>query len=193
MSGKLLRKTLDLVWRSQYRAWLRYAWHLVGNRSDAEDVVQDAVCRSLQAEPDLDGKKETDAYVQAAIRSISARHLRGRRRNERGRWAAPKREALESTGKSPLEMVLEAERRHEEQRLFELAIQGIRLLPDEIRQALELAVLRDPPMKLRQVAEIQGVAISTVHKRIQKAYRALRELDEALRSGAEDDRPGETS
>jgi DNA-directed RNA polymerase specialized sigma24 family protein len=109
-----------------------------------------------------------------------------------GSAAAPT-ERLIDTGKSPFEIVLAAEQRRKEERLLALAQQGMEELPAPVREALELVVLRDPPMKMRQVAEIQGVSITTVHKRVRRAYGALRELTEALGSKADDDEPGETS
>ena len=46
-------------------------------------------------------------------------------------------------------------------------------LPEEIRQAVECHVLREPPMRLREIAAIQGVVISTVHDRINRGLRQL--------------------
>lgn len=46
-------------------------------------------------------------------------------------------------------------------------------LRPEQRQAVELLVLREPPLKLREVADLQDTAISTVHSRLQSALGQL--------------------
>jgi RNA polymerase sigma factor (sigma-70 family) len=193
VSRQLFRKTLGRTWRKRHHSWLRHAWHLVGNRPDAEDVVQDAVCQSLQAEPDLEDEREADAYLHAAIRSISYKHLHRRRKGVQVQRSAAPGERRREIGKSPLEIVLAAEQRHEEEKLIELAEHGIEELPTRVREALELVVLRESPLKLREVAEIQGVSITTVHKRVRKAYEVLRVLTEALGSEADDDDTGGAS
>jgi RNA polymerase sigma factor (sigma-70 family) len=192
MSRELLRKALEQAWRTRYSSWLRHAWHVVGNKPDAEDVVQDAVCRSLQAEPSLDDEKEADAYLHAAIRSISHKYLRRRGRSVQVRSTAKSTESLIDIGKSPFEVVLAAEQRREEDRLLTLAQQGMEELPAPVREALELMVLRETPLKMREVAEIQGVSITTVHRRVRRAYDTLRALTDTLGGRDDDDQPGET-
>ena len=56
-------------------------------------------------------------------------------------------------------------------------------LPKEHRDAVEMIVMRTPPMKLREVAALQGVATSTVHYRLRRGLDALAQALERARAG----------
>ena len=62
--------------------WRQFALSLTRNDADAEDLVDDAVLRTLRAEPRLKGESEVHAYLLTAIRDTSGRlppePLRGR-------------------------------------------------------------------------------------------------------------------
>jgi RNA polymerase sigma factor (sigma-70 family) len=167
---------------------------LTANEADAEDVVQDAARDSLGANPEVEGERHATAYMFAAIRSKARRY---------GRWSGfggaaestpwHRSSQAESSVPSPLEIALRVEEDERSRRLLELANQGLERLSPELREALELVVLRDPKMKLREVAEIQGVSVSTVHRRVEKALDALRRIDERASvslSGDDDDDTG---
>lgn len=187
MSRPPFRTLLGPLWRSKRRAWVCYARRLVGSEVDAEDVVQDAACASLQANPDMEGEQDAIAYMFAAIRSNALRYIRTRGGREPARGNTARAIVLQDVGKSPVDIAIQAETAEEDQRLLELAMRGIEELPGELSEALMLVILRDPPMKLREVAEIQKVSIATVHKRIERALDALRTIDETIGSKRTDD------
>ncbi len=66
-------------------------------------------------------------------------------------------------------MMLGEERTRNRRHLVELALRLVGDLEPVHREVLELLVLGDPPLKLREVAAIQGAPISTVHSRLQAA------------------------
>ncbi len=70
-------------------------------------------------------------------------------------------------------MLLGAERSRTQRKLVETALRLLDGLEPVHREVLELLVLRDPPMKLREVAAIQDAPISTVHSRLQAALSQL--------------------
>lgn len=70
-------------------------------------------------------------------------------------------------------MMLNEEMSRHRRHLVELALELVGDLAPVHREVLELLVLRDPPLKLREVAVIQGAPISTVHSRLQAALRQV--------------------
>lgn len=183
MARSSFRTQVGRIWKEKYRRWIGYAWRLVGSKTDAEDVVQDAAHSSLKANPETDGEVETDAYMHAAIRSSAKKHSRrfGGRRPGSGSHA---RGIQLTTGeKSLVDIAIELEDDLEAERLSRIAMDGLNQLPDEQREALELVVLSDPKVPLREVAERQGVSISAVRWRVNKALETLREIDEAFSGG----------
>jgi DNA-directed RNA polymerase specialized sigma24 family protein len=62
------------------------------------------------------------------------------------------------------------------------------LLPHH-REAIEMLVMRDPPLKFREAAAAQGVSITTVRYRLE---RGLKLLLEAVKAAGELDVPGDS-
>ena len=55
-------------------------------------------------------------------------------------------------------------------------LEELQTLPKQQREAVELLVLRQPPLKLREASEITGAPISTLHSRLQTALDSLRRI-----------------
>jgi RNA polymerase sigma factor (sigma-70 family) len=173
---------------------VRYAWGLVGNETDAEDVVQDAACGSLRADPKVSDEKGVDAYMRVAIRSNSRSLVRRRRRHDQRRNESRPVEVLESLEKSLVEVAIDLETKREDEGLLERVFEHLGRLPAQLRQVVDLLVLREPPMTLKEVAEMQGISIAGVHYRLERALQLLRTLDDSLREqGPEDDGAGHPS
>ncbi len=187
MARPSFRTLLGPTWEKRRQLWVRYAWRLVGNEADAEDVVQDAACGSLRAAPDVEDEKEADAYMRAAIRSNSIRHVRQHGKRGHGGRSNRPADALQSSEKSVTDIAIQFEDELENERLLEVAMDGIEQLPAELREALMLTIYQEPKMTLREVAGIQGVSITAVRKRVDRALVALRTLDEAFHTLEADD------
>jgi len=169
------RILLESTWRSRARSWLNYARHLVGNEADAEDLVQDAVYKSLRVDPDLNNEREASSYVRSAIQR-GAQRLVGKRRRLTHAGTIPATEVREQqVWESPYLLILSKEEADETEELIGRARKYLAALSEDKRVAIELAILREPPKTLREIAEIQGVAISTVHERVRRGLRALAE------------------
>lgn len=134
--------------------------------------------RTLRADPDVDSE---EGLVRYMFRAIATSGLKlGRKRGNRRRALVAFAGEDNDEDANPLKRFLKHEEKREIRRLYRKAMELIPELPVDQRQAFELVVVRDPPLTLREVAEIQGVAISTVHLRLAKAVDALREaLEEA--------------
>lgn len=177
---------LEDTWPEFERWWYGYAVRLTRSVADAEDIVQEAVVRTIQAEPELPNGRATKAYVMEAVKTSALKLYRSRSRatpspdEEPALW----REEVEpEAAPTPLEILLDEERVAERRELVERVRRQLEELPEEQRQAVELVVLREEPLKLRELAEVQHAPISTVHSRLQAG---LRKLAEAIRG---DDRP----
>ncbi len=153
---------------------------LTGNWTDAEEVVQEALARTIRAGPRLRTERDAHHHVLAAVKTAALQLFETRRRFRLTGDDEPFARA--DVASDPLRLVLEDEARESELALTRKALEALQDLTPQQREVVELLVLREPPMKLRQVAQIQGAPISTVHSRLQSA---LRELGRRLRPAEE--------
>lgn len=97
-----LNRQLDVLYREHHDDLVRYAAKVLGQHEGAEDVVNEAFIRVLQADPDLDAPDNLPSYLRAAIRNKARDHGsktsrdQARRRPEdiadlEGRLASPDR------------------------------------------------------------------------------------------------------
>ncbi len=123
----------------------------------------------MRAAPPLANEQEAYQYVIVAIRSSAYRMFsrRGRRRQLSGDVVD------ENVSSDALHQVLTVEERDQKKRMTTTALAVVSRLAPLHRQVIELLVLREPPMKLREVAEIQDAPISTVYSRLQAALGSL--------------------
>lgn len=164
----LLLKTSE----SRFQQWLRYALKLTRNKADAEDVVQDAIANTLRLAPDLDTEARVHHYMRQAIRNTALSLIEKRRRHV----PVVDEAAVAGCASSALEVMLDNENRTARRRLTRVLHRKMADLSDEHREVIECLVLRTPRLKLREVAEMQGVTTPTVHYRLQVALKTLLEL-----------------
>ena len=143
-------------------------------REDADDVVQDAVLRTLLAKPRLKSGEDASRYVWAVIRITSVTAI-GRSRNVRSEPIVE--ETLPPPdhpfSRSPLDILLATEATEVRAQILKAALSELKKLPRELRQAIELRVLREPPLRLREIGAIQGVATTTIHDRIERGIEQV--------------------
>jgi RNA polymerase sigma factor (sigma-70 family) len=167
------RASIENAWANRFPRWRAYALSLTGNQTDAEEIVQEAISRTMNAAPALATEQDAYHYVLSAIRS-SAYQLFSRRSRKR---ELTEREQPVDVASDPLRRVLDSEAAQQRRQLRAAALRIVRDLDPLQRETIELLVLRDPPLKLREVAAIQDAPISTVYSRLQAALRAIgREL-----------------
>ena len=168
--GSAINAVMLRAWAAHRHRWKRFARRFTKNGADAEDAVQDAVTRTLRADPTLANEAETNRYVLSAVRTSALRVLEQRRRYpiiEIPEAACPQ------DNSTALSLMEAEELRQEIKTLKKKALDCLERLNPEQRQAIELLVLREPPLKLREVSEVQGVAISTVHSRLREGIRKI--------------------
>lgn len=171
MSDSSCSTSVEKAWARRFHRWRGYATSLTGNVMDAEEVIQEAIAKTLRANPSLPSEKDAHHYILSALRSVAVQFFHQRRRM-RPVEPVVLEERLEVES-DPLRIMLAAETDDRRQALAQKAFNAMRELEPHLRQTIELLVLREPPMRLREVAEIQGTAISTVHSRLQAALRRL--------------------
>lgn len=184
-----MSQTVDVIadtWPRLERWWYGYAMRLTRSVADAEDIVHDALIRTIEADPDLPNERAAKAYVMQAVKTSALKLYRKRQRarpdHQAGRsiW---QEEIEPEDAPTPLDILLDEERVEERRELLERVLEELDKLPEEQREAVEMLVLQEEPLKLREVAEIQDAPISTVHSRLQAA---LRKLAQALGGGDEE-------
>lgn len=184
MSYAILLDAVEKAWDRRFTTWKHYALALTGNPKDAEEVVQEAVTRTLRARPELETELEAHRYILTAVKTSALQLLQSRNRySPLGKFEPADAERVIS---SPLRVLLHGESRRRTRRLADRVMASMETLRPEQREAVELLVLAEPPLKLREVAEIQDAPISTVHSRLRSA---LRQLGEAVGGSAEDLEP----
>jgi RNA polymerase sigma factor (sigma-70 family) len=131
------------------------------------------VQKTLEANPDLQEEAQLSSYVRTTIRRSALRKVGRRNHQAHLSLVPPLSETARRVWECPFLTILAKESAGEVAELTRLAFDHLADLPDEKRETIELAILREPPMKLREIAEIQGVSISTVHERIRTGLRYL--------------------
>lgn len=181
MAESSLSDIFGRTWRKRAPLWKGYALRLTRRPADADDVVLEATKRTLQTQPDLDSEARVHAYMSTAIRHLAFDVVR-----KRGREVAfddGKNEVGRNYASSALQLAM-SEEAHEQRTSLGVALKReLVRLPKEHRDAVEMIVMRTPPMKLREVAALQGVATSTVHYRLHRGLDTLARALERARAG----------
>jgi len=130
---------LELIYRTQTPRLKSIAWHMLGNRQDAEDAVQETFVRAYRAAQDFQGKSGIGTWLCRIL--INVCHDLRRRR---GREADPEEPALAkcaAPGREPsLKVALEAALRRipPRHRMVFLMFEAEGMRHAEIAQALEI-------------------------------------------------------
>ena len=137
-------------------ALLRLAYVLTGSRSDAEDVVQDALSRALPRWSRISALDDPDAYVR---RMVVNAHVSGwRRRRRREVPVESVRERAVADGPST----------EERDRIW----RACQALPPDQRTAIVLRFYED--LDYADIAALTGVRERSVRSRVSRGMAALR-------------------
>ena len=157
----------------RYRdSFARFATRMVGNRADAEDVLQSAFVRAYRA---LGRCRKPDQFA-ACLYQIVVNECRGfaSRRTRRERWYAESDEALDEL---PAEEIA-GEDDEPPLSLVELG-RALEQLPVEQREAFVLKHVEGASYE--EMAELTGAGVSALKMRVQRACARLRDLlEEAI-------------
>jgi RNA polymerase sigma-70 factor (ECF subfamily) len=181
----------DDLFRRFYPRLVPFAERLLGERSEGEDVVQEAFLRLARAGHDdggliLDRPDEVvGAWLRRVVLNLGVNRLRDRRRADERMVRAsrlnaaldPEREPSEES--NPPQVVLRDELRHEVRT-------ALATLPERQRFCL---LLRHAGHSYAEIAEALGIAIGSVGVYLARGERAFRAAYHAERSEAEQGAP----
>lgn len=141
----------------------RYAWTLLRNPSDADDLVQDCLLRALDRIDTLRTEGDLRPWLFAIMHNLYV--SRWRRMRTRSHIAADSAEADLAV---PASQPASAEMRD--------ALRGLAQLPEDQRQVILLVAVEG--FQYGEVANMLGVPIGTVMSRLSRARDRLRDFVE---------------
>lgn len=141
----------------------RYAWTLLRNSSDADDLVQDCLLRALDRIGTLRTEGELRPWLFAIMHNLYV--SRWRRMKTRAHITA---DAAEADLAVPAAQPASAEMRD--------ALRGLAQLPEDQRQVILLVAVEG--FQYGEVANMLGVPIGTVMSRLSRARDRLRDFVE---------------
>ena len=162
----------------RYAAWTLYARAFAGSRADADDIVRQAVNRTLKLSDDLRSERQAHERVLAAIRTEALQLLERRRSRKVSRPA----EEGESGGRQPtdvggaavspqpsvFEMLTAESSTTDPRHVAEVASEMLQELPRKQRRAIEMLLLRRPSVSLHDVARKRRLEIDSVSEEIEE-------------------------
>ena len=158
----------------------RFAYGLLGNHHDAEEVVQDAFVRAFHALDNFRGDSSFETWMHRITMNLARNKFHWNRRRGEGvkiSLSDPDGNPLEDGADYDLEL---PDERHSPDALLERGelednvVKGIRNLPESLREAMVLRHLKDMPYE--QIASVLECKIGTVKSRIARGRELLREF-----------------
>jgi RNA polymerase sigma-70 factor (ECF subfamily) len=148
-----------------------FAYRLVNNKSDAEDIVQDSFLKAWKALKQYNPEKKFITWLLAIVRNTALDHLRKKRTvpfsaMEMGEDAPPIEETLVDENDLPDETF-----RKVEDKLFAESL--LEKLPILYREVVVLRYQED--MDFKEIGEALGRPVETVKSQHHRAMRMLRE------------------
>ncbi len=156
--------------------WVRMALRITANLHDAEDAVQEAISRVLTGPGNLHDADSAGRYLTRSVSHCAIDRVRARSRLTGFAEADEPGPRLAAVAPNQETRLVSREETALQREQLRRMLAKLQTLPKYQREAVELLVLREPPLKLREAAELTGAPISTLHSRLQSALDNLRKL-----------------
>jgi len=151
------------IFREHYSWLVLSATRLLGDRSLAEEVVQDVMLELWRRRESLAVDSSPQAYLFQSTRNRSLNHIRHERVERMGEPYAAREQAVDAPAQS---YVVEEE--------IQIALKkAIATLPQRCREVFELSRVHN--LKYSEIAQTLGISVKTVEAQMGKALRILRE------------------
>lgn len=171
-------KALEAIMREHNQRLYRLALGLVGDASDAEDVLQDAYVRAFERRASFAGRSGIGAWLASIVRNQAIDHLRSRRARHSAYRLESELPFVADELESPIEKApgraldgnpeLEVDREQ-----VRVALESaIAVLPSPFRSVFMLREIEG--LSLQQTAIYLGIPIATVKTRAHRARLLLR-------------------
>lgn len=145
---------------------VRYAFRLLGNVQDAEDVVQEVFVRAFADRSKREKISAVGPYLYRSAANACTDLLRRRNYSVVFREEVGMGELLDR-GENPSEVAVAAEGLHRAEQL-------LRRLPESQAEVIRLRVFDE--LRLSEIAEVVGCSVNTVCSRLRYGFRKLRNL-----------------
>jgi RNA polymerase sigma-70 factor (ECF subfamily) len=146
-----------------YDRYARYALHMVGNREDAEEALQDAFLRAYRSLGQYEERERFGAWLARILVNQCRTVAANRRRRER---------AIADVDPAQLEIATPSGA--EGHALRDRLERALAQLPPEQREAVVLRYTED--LSYEDMAAITGTGVSALKMRVKRAFARLREL-----------------
>ncbi len=169
-----LSKALAAVLISHKSKWLKFVEGFLGSRTDAEDVLQEAVRRVLVRARQLATEDQVRMYLGRAISNTAIELYKFRKRDRLRQLPLEEQTLMTSSSATPQTILEEQERSAEHGRLVKLLNEGLSQLPLKQYEALRLTVLEQDVTSIRDAGLSNGIPYSTLRHRSMQALKRLR-------------------
>jgi RNA polymerase sigma factor (sigma-70 family) len=154
--------------------WLCFVRSILGNRADAEDVLQEAVRRLLARSRPLHSEDQVRMYLGRVIGNAAIDLYHSRRRERVRRMPLHDGLCLTAAESDPHGYMEQAENSVRQDRLVQLVREGLGKLPVKQYEALRLTVLESGATSIRDAGAVNGIPYSTLRHRTIQGLRMLR-------------------
>ncbi len=175
------QERFNLLMQSTYRKVYNMAFRLAGNRSDAEDLTQEAYYRAYRSFQDYEGDKPFENWIFRIVTRLFLDLLRNRRRRvQTVSYDAPLTTSnddvvhFEVADSAPVaDQILANQTLSEDMQVV------MDSLSDEQRTLIILADVEGMPYK--EISELLGKPVGTIRSRLHRTHKLMKHRLEALR------------
>lgn len=179
--GPEVNARFDELSKATYRKVYNMAFRLAGNRSDAEDLTQEAFFRAYRSFRDYEGDRPFENWIFRIVSRLFLDLLRTRRRRVNSvSLDAP---LANGVGDDNLMLEMADERPDPEQHLLDRSIneqlqQVLATLSPEQRMLITLADIQMVPYQ--EIADLVGKPVGTIRSRLHRTRMLIRKRLQAL-------------
>ena len=157
-----LYQQFEKIFKQQYNLLANYAWSVLRNKEDAEDVVQEVFTKIWQNNPTIFDTDHVRFYLQTAIKNACISLLR----KQAGKSFMQPEEVR-------LYQQLEEYKHTEQKDIFLMVQEALALLPPQCQAIFKLS--RFGNLTYQQIAEELELSVKTVENQMGKALRIMRD------------------
>ena len=181
--GLNLREVLgELVGRHSAR-WLGFVERMLRNAADAQDVLQEAVCRVLVAKRSFSSENDVRMYLSRAISNRAIELYHSRRRERLRQIPLEEHLIARDDAVDPEQYMVQSEKATERLRAASFLQEGLARLPLKQYEAIRMTLLASGCASMREAGVESGIPYSTLrHRSIQGIRRLRRHIHRAIRT-----------